>query len=188
MKKVIGIVGSGRKNSNSKRLLQVALDVAREKGFEVRMIDVLDLKFVGCNECNECKRTGICPIKDDLTPLYDELELADGVIVAVPVYFYSIPGQMKLFVDRFQALWARHTLLKQKFKNTGYGGVISIAGSLGNRVFDGVVLPMKYFFQVQGKKMFEPLLFRDYDGDPKNIPPSFLIKTQMWTTRFLRML
>ena len=187
MKKIIGIVGSGRKNSNSKRLLQVALDAAQKKGFETKLIDVLDLKFVGCNECNECKRLGRCVIEDDLTPLYDEIELADGVIVAAPVYFYSLPGQIKLFVDRFQALWARYTILKQKYRHRGYGGVISIAGSRGNRVFDGVVLPLKYFFEVQGKKMFEPLLFRDYDGDPDKLPPTFLLKVQMWTQRFLMM-
>ena len=186
--KIIGIVGSGRKNSNSRRLLEFAIEVAQKKGFETKIIDVLDLNFVGCNECNVCKRTGKCPIEDDITPLYDEIELADGVIVAAPVYFYSLPGQMKLFVDRFQALWARYHLLRQKFRHRGYGGVISVAGSRGNRVFDGVVLPLKYFFEVQGKKMFEPLLFRDYDGEPDKIPPAFLIKTQMWAERFLRML
>ena len=172
--KIIGIVGSGRRNSNSKRLLQMALDAAEGKGCEVEMVDVLDLKFSGCSGCNDCLKTGICCIDDELTPIYDKLDSADGIIVSFPVYFYSIPGQMKLLVDRFQAFWARRYVLGMEPEKNRLGGLISIAASKGKKVFDGVILPIRYFYTVQGVELIEPLLIRDWDGEPENLSQDIL--------------
>ena len=188
MKSIIGIVGSGRRKSNSKKLLEHALRKIESFGADVEMIDILDLNISGCLECNECKKTGDCVIEDDLTPMYERFLDADGVIISAPVYFYSLPGQIKLLVDRFQALWARRYVLKIEPRKTGIGGLISIAGCGGKKVFDGVILPVKYFFDVQGKKLFEPLLFRNYDGEPENIPEEFFAQIDEWTNEFWKRL
>ncbi|RKZ31714.1 hypothetical protein DRQ33_06895, partial [bacterium] len=169
-KKVIGIVGSGRMNSNSKKLLKIALANLEKREIAISMIDVLDLNFSGCIECNKCKETGKCVLEDDLSELYDEFLSAPGIIISAPVYFYSLPGKIKSMIDRFQALWSRFNILDNRLPDTGFGGLISIAGSSGKRLFDGIILPVKYFYRVQGKKLFEPLLFRGYDGEPENIP------------------
>ncbi|MCD6594355.1 flavodoxin family protein [bacterium] len=186
MKNIIGIVGSGRRNSNSKRILEYTLKTLNSLGANVEMINILDLNISGCAECNECQKMGECIVEDDLTPLYEQFLNADAIIISTPVYFYSLPGQIKSMIDRFQALWARRYILKIEPKRHGIGGLISIAGSSGKKVFDGVILPVKYFFDVQGKELFEPLLFRNYDGEPENIPDDFLAKIDIWTDEFYK--
>lgn len=173
--KIVGIVGSGRHSSNSKRLLTIALNAAESVGADTTMINVLSLNFSGCNGCNECLSTGACSIVDDLTEVYEILDLADGVIVATPVYFYGVPGQLKLLVDRFQALWAKRYALRSEPEKIRPGGLISVAGSEGKRAFDGVLLTVKYFFDVQGIKLGEPLLFRGWDGEPEDLPEKILV-------------
>ncbi|MCD6419013.1 flavodoxin family protein [bacterium] len=188
MKKIIGIVGSGRRNSNSERLLEAALNSAAKHHCTTEIIDILDMNFSGCNECNECLKTGRCIIKDDLTQIYDRLASADGIIISAPVYFYSLPGQLKLFVDRFQALWARRYILGIEPERERIGGLISIAGSKGKRVFDGVILPIKYFFIVQGVKLIEPLLFREWNGNPEDLPDNFVNLSAEYGEKLARMI
>ncbi len=178
--KIVGVVGSGRRRSNSRRLLEAALSAAERLGFCAKLVDVLDLNFCGCNGCGECEKTGECTIEDDLTPIYKLLDEADAVIVAAPVYFYSVPGQLKLFIDRFQARWAKRYVLGIEPKRTRPGGLISIAGSSGERVFDGVVMPIKYFMKVQGIELVEPLLFRGWSGNPQDLPENMLRDAQIY--------
>jgi len=184
MQKVIGIVGSGRKNSNSRKLIEIALETMKRNGFEIELIDVLDLNFSGCIECNECRKTGECAIADDLTPIYEKLVRTDGIIISAPVYFYSLPGQIKLLVDRFQALWARRYVLNIQPDKRRFGGLISVAGSNGNKVFNGVLLPIKYFYISQGIDFIEPLLFRGFDKNPEDISEEMLAEVREWANDF----
>jgi len=64
------------------------------------------LNIAPCNACDACRRNpeAGCVIKDDMEPLYLKLRDAQGVILATPVYWFTMSAQMKLFIDRTYAV------------------------------------------------------------------------------------
>ena len=98
--KVIGIVGSPRKNGNTNILVQQVLEGAAEAGAETRNFFLNEMNYKGCQGCGYCKINDKCKIEDDLTELFDELASADGVVFGSPIYFGQFTGQMRLFIDR----------------------------------------------------------------------------------------
>lgn len=108
MTKVLGLNGSPRQDWNCATLLDHALRGAADKGAATERIDLQRLKYRGCISCFQCKRIGgpsfgRCVLRDDLTPVLDEiLDTADGLIVAAPVFFSDLPGMTRMFLER---LW-----------------------------------------------------------------------------------
>lgn len=99
--KVIAILGSPRSEGNSSILAREVLDAAREQGAETDVFELNTIEFRGCQACDACK-TGSesCVQKDGLTPVLEAMEAADAVVLASPVYYSSVSGQLKCFVDR----------------------------------------------------------------------------------------
>ena len=102
--KVIGIVGSPRKNGNTNVLVQQVLEGAAEAGAETRNFFLNDMDYRGCQGCNYCKSHDECKLEDDLMEVFDELAAADGVVFGSPIYFGQFTGQMRLFLDRCYSL------------------------------------------------------------------------------------
>jgi multimeric flavodoxin WrbA len=105
MLKVIGVSGSPRKGGNTDRCLQEALTACSEK-CSTKLVSLANLEIAECDGCGRCKREGTkklpCPPHDDdMTQLYGELASADGFLFASPVYYGSVTGIMKIFMDRF---------------------------------------------------------------------------------------
>jgi len=100
MMKIIGLVGSPRKNGNTDVLLQKALEGAKAQGSETELFYLNDLAIRGCQACYGCKTTGKCVVKDDLTEVFAAIDAADGVILGSPVYFGRFTAQTALFMDR----------------------------------------------------------------------------------------
>ncbi len=99
--KILGINTSPREVSNAKIALEKALDVAKAEGAEVELIDSNKLNITACQGDNYCKaHEGKCAIDDDMTQVYKAIEEADGIIFAIPVYFFDVNAQMKLVIDR----------------------------------------------------------------------------------------
>jgi multimeric flavodoxin WrbA len=98
--------------------------------------------------------------------LYQKLLEADHIIFASPIFFYGLTSQAKAVVDRCQALWVRrHVLGIGKGDNRVRRGVfISVGATGGERLFDGAVLTVKYFFDAIGVKYIGDLLIRGIDG------------------------
>jgi len=102
--KVIGIVGSPRKNGNTNILVQQVLKGAAEAGAETRTFILNEMNYRGCQGCDYCKSHEKCKLEDDLMEVFDELALADGVVFGSPIYFAQFTGQMRLFLDRCYSL------------------------------------------------------------------------------------
>jgi multimeric flavodoxin WrbA len=102
--KVIGIVGSPRKNGNTNILVQQVLESAAEAGVETRTFILNEMNYKGCQGCGYCKSHDKCKLEDDLTEVFDELASADGVVFGSPIYFGQFTGQMRLFLDRCYSL------------------------------------------------------------------------------------
>ena len=110
--KVLGICGSPRKGGNTEFLLNQALDAAKSvnpKYVETEAYSIAGKEYLPCLSCFTCAKTGECvrSKKDDFNELRDKWIDADAIIMAVPVYHMSIPGQLKCFIDRLgNSLWS----------------------------------------------------------------------------------
>ena len=164
--KVLGIMGSPRRQSNTEILLDKALEGAREAGAEVEKVLVSKLKISPCLEIYACRKDGNCAIKDDMQLLYEKLLEADHIIFASPIFFYGITSQAKAIIDRCQALWVRRHVLGmgKEDKRVRRGVFISVGATRGKKLFDGAVLTVKYFFDAIGVKYSGDLLVRGIDN------------------------
>ena len=165
--KVLGIMGSPRRQSNTEILLDEALEGAREAGAEVEKVLASKLKISPCLEIYACLKDGNCAIKDDMQLLYKKLLEADHIIFASPIFFYSITSQAKAIVDRCQALWVRRHVLGmgKEDKRVRRGVFISVGATQGKKLFDGAVLTVKYFFDAIGVKYYSDLLVKGVDKE-----------------------
>jgi multimeric flavodoxin WrbA len=102
--KVIGIVGSPRKNGNTNLVVQEILNGATQAGAETRNFILNEMNYRGCQACDYCKTHDRCKLEDDLIPLFEEMKTADGIIFGAPIYFAQFSGQMRLFLDRCYSL------------------------------------------------------------------------------------
>ncbi|RJQ41809.1 MAG: flavodoxin family protein [Gaiellales bacterium] len=151
MVRVLGILGSPREGGNTEVLLDAALSGAKAAGAQVEKIRVGDLSFSGCIECNDCLETGECTIVDDMAVVYEALERADRIIIASPIFFMGLPSQLKAIIDRCQQYWALKYVLREDFPRPAgapkrYGVFIGVGATRGDRLFDGTILTLKYFF------------------------------------------
>ena len=164
--KVLGIMGSPRRQSNTEILLDKALEGAREAGAEVEKVLVSKLKISPCLEIYACRKDGNCAIKDDMQLLYKKLLEADHVIFASPMFFYGVTSQAKAMIDRCQALWVRKPVLGKgkEDKRERRGLFISVGATRGAKLFDGAVLTVKYFFEAIGVEYSGDLLVRGIDN------------------------
>ena len=185
--KVLGIMGSPRRQSNTEMLLDKALEGAREAGAEVEKVLVSKLKIAPCLEIYACFKDGNCTIKDDMQPLYKKLLEADHIIFASPIFFYGVTSQAKAVIDRCQALWARRHVLGmgKEDKRERRGLFISVGATRGEKLFDGAILTVKYFFDAIGVKYFGDLLVRGIDNkgqineDPAALDDAFRLGQEL---------
>lgn len=99
-KKVLIISGSPRKGGNSDTLCDQFMAGAKETGNDVEKIFLKDKKINYCTGCYACKRDGNCVQKDDMAEILDKMMAAEIILMATPVYFYTMNGQMKTLIDR----------------------------------------------------------------------------------------
>ena len=148
--KALGIYGSPRKGGNTDLLLDRSLEGAQAAGAEVECIYARKLKISGCIECGSCDDTGECAIHDDMDTVYPMLQEADVIFLASPNFFYNVTAQVKLLIDRSQAMWSKRLLEKtpeqRRSYDSGKGYLICIGATKGKNLFVGVELTVKYFF------------------------------------------
>ena len=124
--KIIGIVCSPRKEGNTAVLINEVLKEAEKHGAKIETIRIAEMNILPCDGCESCHDAGKCRIDDDMQEIYDKLVNADGIVLGSPVYFWSVSGQAKVFMDRTYALRYPHHKLKNKVS-----GAIVIAGRRG---------------------------------------------------------
>ncbi len=99
-KKVLILSASFRKGGNSDTLCDQFAKGAAEAGQEVEKIYLNDKKIGYCRGCGVCNRTHKCVQNDDMAEVLDKMVKADVIVMATPVYFYAMNGQMKTLIDR----------------------------------------------------------------------------------------
>jgi len=102
---IIAINGSPRKEWNTATLLGHALKGAASVGKETELVHLYDLDFKGCTSCFACKLKGgksygKCAVKDDLTPVLEQIYEADALLLGSPIYLGTATGEMRSFLER----------------------------------------------------------------------------------------
>ena len=169
--KVLGIYGSPRKEGNSDLLLDRTLEGAKSAGAEIAKVYVRDLKVSGCQECGGCDKTGECVIIDEMEKIYPLLWETPIVFLSSPIFFYGLPAQAKMLIDRSQAMWSKRMLEKsaegRKRYDHGRGFLIAVGATKGKNLFEGVQLTAKYFFDALDKSYEGGLFYRAVEGKGK---------------------
>ncbi|HNX22457.1 MAG TPA: flavodoxin family protein [Spirochaetota bacterium] len=106
--KTISFLGSPRRNGNTAALLNRVLDGIYHGNSEVRedYIFLHEKNIKPCSGCNSCKleKNGKCIIKDDMQEIYSGIGKSDLIIMASPIYWWSVTAQMKLLIDRLYGI------------------------------------------------------------------------------------
>lgn len=104
-KKVVVITGSPRKNGNSFAMTDAFIKAAEAKGHTITRFDAAMKNPGGCHACETCYSTGkACSFDDEFNTLAPAILDADVIVFTMPVYWYSIPAQIKSVIDRMFSL------------------------------------------------------------------------------------
>ncbi len=164
---IVALYGSPRRKGNTATLLKRAIEGARDGGADVEEFMLRDLKLSPCLEIYGCLQAGECAIKDDFQVVRDKILAAQGLILASPVFFYTVSSHTKILMDRFQSLWVKKYWVdkiaadQQVLKRKGL--FISVGATKGKKLFDGMLLTIKYFFDVLDMQLWKALLYRQLD-------------------------
>lgn len=107
MKNILVLSSSPRKNGNSDILCEQFIKGAKESGHNTEKIYISDMKINYCTGCGVCNTTGKCVQHDGMEELCEKMLKADVIVFAAPVYFYSMCGQMKVFIDRLVPVYTK---------------------------------------------------------------------------------
>ena len=100
-KKIVVLTGSPRKNGNSFAMTDAFIRAAEEKGHEITRFDAAMKHVGGCHACETCFKTGkACSFDDDFNTVAPAILEADAVVFTMPVYWYSLPAQIKGVIDK----------------------------------------------------------------------------------------
>jgi len=102
--RILGIVGSPRKNGNVDLLVSEILNGAASKGAETCKFYLNDMNIKPCQSCGVDPYPKHCLFKDDMEQIYDVLETSDAIVLGSPVYFDTVSAQTKLMIDRSNCL------------------------------------------------------------------------------------
>jgi hypothetical protein len=190
---ILAIYGSPRRQGNTATLLDHAVRGAVEAGAKVEKLVLRDLRMSPCLEIYGCKETGRCVIQDDFQQVYEQLLACQGLMLASPIFFYTVSAHTKILMDRCQSLWVKKYWIdkveygqrgpspderdkcvneiipcrksaENNFSRTKRKGLfISLGATQGKKLFEGPLLTVKYFFDVLDMELWKSLLYRGLD-------------------------
>ena len=120
MKNVLIISASPRKNGNSDILCDRFAEGAKESGNKVEKVFLAGKNIGYCRGCGVCNNTHKCVMKDDMAEILQKMIDSDVIVLASPVYFYSVDAQLKAVIDRTVARWI-------EVKNKAFYYIITMA-------------------------------------------------------------
>lgn len=153
-KKIVVITGSPRKNGNSFAMTDAFIKAAEEKGHTVTRFDAALKKVGGCHACETCFSTGkACTFDDDFNTIVPAILEADAIVFTMPVYWYSIPAQIKGVIDRIFSMVVGGKDIAGK-----ECALITCCEEEDMSVMDGVRIPMERMCALNKWKMVGEVL------------------------------
>lgn len=107
MKNVVIISSTPRVQGNSEILANEFARGAKEAGHNVEVINLRNYSIKYCTGCYACHKIGKCFQDDGMNELSEKLLKAEVLVFATPVYFYSMSGQLKVFIDRLVPIYTK---------------------------------------------------------------------------------
>jgi hypothetical protein len=150
-------------------LLERVLAGAAAAGAETELIALRGLKYSSCRHCGGCDKTGQCVVQDDMQTLYPKLREAQHLVLASPIQFSGVSGEMKAMIDRAQCCWVATYRLKQPVADVAgerRGVFVASCGGSDARVFDWATHTVKAFFNSAGFRYWGELFEPNTDGAP----------------------
>ncbi len=145
---LVVVQGSPRAQGNCSILAGWAVEAAHELGMQAEVIYPHDMEIRCCIGCYQCYNTGSCVFNDDMGRVIDAIRCATLLVVCSPVYTNTVPGGLKLIIDRCQAYHAERVLFGGR---TGQQGLIfSVAGREGKENFTCVTRVVSAFLRNLG--------------------------------------
>ena len=135
---ILVLNGSPRPNGNTKKMVEAFRKGAESVGHAVHIIDVCKKNIGGCIACEYChtKGNGSCMQKDDMQEIYALLKTSEMLVIASPIYYHGISGQLKCVIDRFYS--AAYPVCPPNLKK-----VAMILSSGDNKMYDGALFSFK---------------------------------------------
>lgn len=138
-KKIVVITGSPRQNGNSFAMTRSFIEAAEKKGHEVTRFDAVMKNVGGCHACETCFKTGkACSFDDDFNTIAPAILAADAIVFTMPVYWYSIPAQIKSVIDKLYSFCVAGKDIAEK-----ECAVIACCEENDMSVLDGVRIPLE---------------------------------------------
>ncbi|MGD0818236.1 MAG: flavodoxin family protein [Methanomassiliicoccales archaeon] len=153
--KVLGIVGSPRKNGNTESIVQAVLDAAKEKGHATEKFNLNELNFAGCQACMYCKSHDRCKLEDDLVKVMDAVRDADAIVFGAPIYMGQLNGQFKLFEDRLYMFLG--TDFKVSLKPGKKAIVVTSQGNPDPKMFEGTAHSLANMLKMFGLQVIDAI-------------------------------
>lgn len=150
--KALFINGSPRKNWNTHKMLEQAMQGAADAGAETELIHLYNLNFKGCVSCFACKiknskTNGLCAYRDELTPVLQKSINSDVLVIGSPIYLGFSTGMTRSFIERF--LFAAMPYSTDKDGKR--------ANVLGKTIYTGMIFTMNCT-EDQAKKLNYPVI------------------------------
>ena len=140
-KKIVVITGSPRNNGNTFAMTEAFIKAAEAKGHTVTRFDAAHMDVGFCHACNTCYKTGeACSFGGDFNTISDDLLEADGWVFSFPVYWYSIPAQIKGVIDKLYSFFIGGKAEQVAGKSAA---IITCCEEADPSVMDGVKIPME---------------------------------------------
>ena len=114
-KNILVVSATVRKGGNSEILAEEFVRGAEEAGNNVELLRLREMNLRFCVGCLYCQTHDKCAVHDSMNELYDRISTADILVFASPIYFYSVSGQLKTFLDRLNPLFPRKNRFKKVY-------------------------------------------------------------------------
>lgn len=166
---VLGLLGSPRRRSATGVLLERVLKGAADAGADSETINLRELEFSSCRHCGGCDKTGRCVVRDDWQSVYPKIRAARHLVLASPIQFSGVSGEMKSMIDRGQCLWVEKYRLGRpvsEVEGERRGAFVATCGGRDTRVFGWAAHSVKAFLNSAGFGYWGELFETETDAPP----------------------
>lgn len=155
--KIVALIGSPRKGSNTDTTVDQIVAGAAEKGHISEKLYLYDYEVAPCVDCRGCKEPPYaCVLSDDAPAIYAKMEEADLIIFGTPLYWYGPTAKMKLLIDRL-----RPYIASRKFE--GKKGVVVTPSEEGAEACGLIVEMFRKSFEYLGMEFAGVILPKAYE-------------------------
>lgn len=180
------LLGSPRPDGSSDSLARQFMEGAAEHGLRLETLPLREYRIRPCTHCGGCRRPPhrcVLAAEDDAEHILCALEQTPLLLLAAPIYFYALPGQLKCLVDRAQNRWLTRQGKRSAPEPTGLSLSLLVAGRpRGEQLFAGSELCLSYFLRVLGRSLAEQRGVRGIEG-PEDITPDLCEAMREWGRR-----